>query len=136
VKDFARLAGLGHADVSGRPALHCRPLAVVQVKENYLMAKIAVARDGAAATVFRVAGMPARHNNLEFRRRGSLWNYMGGTCPRQSNGQGGARLPRAGQYFASCDGIHFPLSIRLSVLTLRVLPSGANRGRCDPPAVS
>ena len=51
-----------------------RPRSVVQVKQHYLVAKLGQASDGAAASVFGIAGMSAGDDNFQFPARRFLGN--------------------------------------------------------------
>jgi hypothetical protein len=65
---FAGFFGLGNTYGSGGR----RPCSVVQVKQNHLVAKTGEAGNGPTAAVFRIAGMAAGYDHLEFPARGLL----------------------------------------------------------------
>src|ERR1700722_8503563 len=51
-----------------------RPRSVVQVKQHYVVAKLGEASDGAATSVFRIAGMSAGDDALQLPARSLLGN--------------------------------------------------------------
>jgi hypothetical protein len=68
-KALAGLLGFAGADsgtaIKARPA--AKPLAAIQVQQNYFMAEIGEQRDSPCAASFRIARVPARHNDLQRR---------------------------------------------------------------------
>ena len=99
LQNLARLAGLLHADVGGSSPLRRRPLAVVQVKEDDLVTELVIARNGSAATVLRIAGVPTGDNDFQFARALFLWVWLASTRDGQSrkaDGQSRPHTTRAG----------------------------------------
>jgi len=70
-EDRARLeysggpGGFSHSHFCGCAALFFRPLAIVQMEKNNFVAQCGEACDGAAATIFGVAGMSSRNDHFE-----------------------------------------------------------------------
>ena len=93
LENFAGFLGFGNADRTGVVTRFVRPIASVQVKQNNFVTQIGVTSDGAAATIFRIAGMPAGDDHFELRL--GVWSLLdlrlGGRCRQgQPNRNGGA----------------------------------------------
>src|ERR1700693_53481 len=79
-EDFAGSSGFAHTRVGGSRGRRLRTalFAPVQIQERHVMARIGVARDRAAASVFGVSRMAAGDDHFEFPLSVNLaWNGGG-----------------------------------------------------------
>ena len=71
LEDLAGFPRLGHAASARFGRLVGRPLAIVQVEQDDLVAEVGIAGDGSSAAILGVARMAAADDDLELVLRGS-----------------------------------------------------------------